>query len=121
MKQNKINQAYLALGRLGENDKLGVNDQWSIYTLRKMLRQYTEFYDERMTVIKNKYREFADKDGTLSGDKANEYIEECNELGEMEVDVEEYKKVTLKLVAGIKCADIEVLEDFVDFAPPDAE
>ena len=119
MKQNKINQAYLALGRLSENDQLGVNDQWNIYTTRKTLRQYTEFYDERRAVIANKYKEFADADGSISGEKAREFIAECDELNDMDVDLGEYKKVGLKLVAGIKCADIEALEDFVDFTPPD--
>ena len=119
MKQNKINLAYVALGKLCENEALSEKSQWKIYMLRKKLRPYVEFYDERMAMITKKYREFADEEGKIDGIHALNFVKDRNELDELDIDINLGSKPSIGLVKGIHCTDIEELEDFIEFVPPD--
>lgn len=119
MKQHKIMTAYKLLESLADNPHLTKQEQWGIYKLRVALRPHCEFETEQENIIREKYREFADENETLTGDKAKEFIAEMKSVGDLDVDVEEFVRPTIRMNDGITCKVIEPLEEFVEFLPPE--
>ena len=118
MKQYMIIQAYNATEKLSECD-LTEKEQWEIYKLRKFLRPHFEFQQEREEEIKKKYSSYVDSDGKVNSDKAQDVINDLNNISNLDVELDEYKKITIKMTKGITCKIIESLEDFIEFIPPD--
>lgn len=117
MTQSKLIKAYKAMESLALVDELTAKEQWEIYNVRKKIRPHYEFQIERENAIREKYAEYADGDGELVGDKAEEFINEINELLNMEVDMESDKKPQIRFVKGINFITAESLEDFIEFVP----
>lgn len=118
MKQSKIIDAYNMSTTLSECEITDI-EQWEVYKLRKILRPHVEFQQEREMAIKEKYIPFADEKGALRKDKVQDYINEINSIGNLDVELEEFSKPKIKITKGITCKIIEPLEDFVEFLPPD--
>ena len=117
MKNSKILQAYNATESLIDNTNLSATKQWELYQLRKKLLSHVEFMRERIKAIQNKYTQFADENGMLSGDKAIEFQNEASELDNMEKDVSDIEKVEFYIDDndGITVRTMEALEDFIEF------
>lgn len=118
MKQYQILNAYKNIEKLSENENLTDLDQWKIYKLRKVLRPHIEFQEEREQTILEKYRPYANKDGMLEGEKMQEYVNEIQNILQLDVDVTSFVKPVIRLVKGITCIQIEQLEDFIEFTEP---
>lgn len=118
MKQYKIIQAYNAVEKFSELP-LTEKEQWEIYKLRKILRPHNDFQEEREEDIKKKYLEFADENGHLSEEKAQEYIQDLNEVGNLDIELQDFQKPVIRVVQGLTFKVIEELEDFIEFIPPD--
>lgn len=116
MKQFKIIEAFKTTELLADNKNLSSSDQWEIYKLRKILRPHIEFQDERLEAIRNKYKEFADENGTIYGDDYERYNKEIEELYNLEVELD-FEKPIIPMVDGITFKIIEPLEDFIEFIP----
>lgn len=117
MKQGKIISAYNTAEKLAECD-LTDKEQWEVYKLRKFLRPHYEFQLERENAVREKYSSFTNQNGMINGEKAQEFLRDMNAIGEIEIELEEYKKPEIKITKGITCKIIEPLEDFVEFLPP---
>ena len=117
MKQNKIMEAYHATESMADNNNISHEDQWKIYQARKAMRPHIEFYEERTKAIQSKYVEYADENGTISGEPFRNYQKDIAELLDMEKDMEDYKVPTVKLVDGINFKTIEALEGLIEFEP----
>lgn len=114
MKQYKIINAYNATETLIDNDKLSIEDQWNLYKLRKSLRQYKEFYEERIEAIRQKYVSKV-VDDKLIGQDAVDFQNDIFDLDNMEIELDNIEQIKLKLQEGITVHIIESLEDFVEF------
>ena len=114
MKQIDIINAYDKLGSLADVEGFHSKEQWALYMLRKELRSSIDFYAERSNAIQEKYIEFADSDGVLTGQKYQEFMAEMEELNNLDVDGD-FKKISLPFVDGISFATAEALEKFVEF------
>lgn len=114
MKQYKVVQLYKATEKLGAIEGFTPEEQWQIYTLRKSFRPHIEFQEERETALINKYTPYADENGSIKGEHYLHYLQEKNELSNLDVDCE-YQKITLPLLKGITFQDIEALEDVIEF------
>lgn len=119
MKQYQITNAYRDLEKLSENEFLTDKNQWEIYKLRKQLRSHVEFQQERENAIREKYMAFANDKGILEGEKSLEYVKEMQDLSQLDVEIENFTKPTIKTVKGVTCKTIEALEDFVEFTEPE--
>ena len=117
MKQINAVNAYNTLESLSTIKDYHAKEQWAIYSLRKELRSVVDFYNERIDVLGEKYKEFADKEGVLSGQYYLDYMKEKNELENLEVE-EEINEIKLPIVDGITFLTIESLEGFVNFMKP---
>jgi len=117
MKQIKIANAYRQLETFADIQDLSQQEQWSIYQLRKTLRPHFEFQTEREEVIRSKYRKFADEEGVIRDNKADEFVNEMNELNNMEIELEEFTRPQIRMVKGISFLMAEELEDFIEFIP----
>lgn len=115
MKQSKIINSYKVMESLADIQDLSEQEQWAIYQLRKMLRSHFEFQLEREEALREKYREFADEAGHLKGEKADEYINSLNDIGNMDIELKEFEKPKIRLVKGITFMTAESLEDFIEF------
>ena len=116
MKQYKIIAAYNAAEKLSEFE-ITEKEQWEIYQLRKALRSHYDFQVEREEDLKKRYAKFADSQGNLDEEKANEVMQELNKIGNLDIELSEIRKPKIKLVSGINCKMMETLEDFVEFIP----
>lgn len=116
MKQIKIIRAYQTIESLANVRDLDPKEQWSLYQLRKQLRSFYEFQEEREDAIREKYQEFADESGTLTGEKADEYLKELADINNMEQELD-LEKIQIRLVNGINFMTAEQLEDFIEFIP----
>ena len=114
MKLFDIVSAYNTTNQLSEVKDLSPNDQWSIYKFRKDTKVHVDFYNEKIEEIKNKYLQYADKDGNLKGENFEEYIKEIEEINNIDIDFE-YEKKNIKLVNGISFTIMENLENFFEF------
>ena len=117
MKLNKIINAFKTTEQLAEIKGLSNNDQWEIYKVRKNLRTHIDFMNERIASIQEKYREFADENGMINGEKAVEYQKEIEELNNMEINLGDYEIPGVHMVEGITFKIIEPLEDIINFIP----
>lgn len=116
MKQAKIIQAYKATEEISKNTNLSLDTLWTFYRLRKALLPHWEFQVEREEALKNKYSQYADENGTISGEPYKEYLNEFNELLNLDKDVEfEKVKLVLQEGMGITIQMMESLDDFVEF------
>ena len=116
MKQINIIQAYNNLEGLLDIKYYHSKEQWALYNLRKELRSSVEFYEEQTEKIKNKYLEFADEKGILSGTHYQDYLRETEELNNLEIEPT-FEKITLPFVDGITFKTAESLEEFIEFKP----
>lgn len=116
MKLNKIIKAYKEMEKLASNKGLTDQTQWDIYQLRKALRSHYEFQQERENALVEKYREFADENGNITGKPYLNYLKELKDLMEMDVEVDAYVIPTVPNV-GIDFLVMEQLEDFINFVP----
>ena len=119
MKQINIVNTYRIIEPLSTNTELNEKEQWALYQLRKKLRHFVEFQNEREEVIRSKYAEFADQDGMIRGEQADAYFKDIKELNEMDVELEEFEKPIIRMVKGIPFTVAESLEDFIEFIPND--
>lgn len=117
MKQHSIINSYKIMEQLANIQELSEDEQWSIYQLRKFLRSHYEFQLEREETIRKKYEPYADEKGNLSPDEAKKYLKEINDLGNMEIELDEFTKPKIRLVKGISFLIAEQLEDFIEFTP----
>ncbi len=117
MKQINIINAYKALESLSTIKDYHAKEQWALYSLRKELRSFIDFYEERIKALANKYSEFADEKGMLYDQHYLDYSKEKEELDSLEVE-QEISKIELPIVDGITFLTIESLEDFVTFKEP---
>ena len=114
MKQAKIIKAYKDMEELASNTHLSDMEQWDLYQLRKVLRPHYGFQQEREDAIREKYAEYIDEQGNIKGEPAQRFIKEFNDLGDMEVEMEEFTKPRIRN-AGINFKTMEALEDFIEF------
>ena len=119
MKLFKIINAFKALETLSENVELSKKEQWELYKLRKQLRSHIEFEQEREEAVKEKYRPNANENGELTSTDAVKYLEEIQDLVNMDVEVEDFTKPQIKFAKGISCKITDPLEDFIEFVQPD--
>lgn len=117
MKQIKIIRAYKATEKLSHNDSFSTDTLWGLYKLRKVLFPHWEFQNERENELKKKYAKYADKNGVLTGEHYNEYLQELSKILDMEKEISNEGKITIPLKEGlgISVEMMEALEDFVDF------
>ena len=114
MKQVDIVKAYKDLEALSDIKDFHSEEQWALYSLRKELRSYVDFYEERMKAIADKYSEFADENGMITGQHYLDYTREKSDLDNMEIK-EEIKKIELPIVDGITFLTMEALDNFIIF------
>ena len=119
MKLYQIINAFKTLEQLSDNEHLTDKDQWNIYKLRNHLKTHVDFEKEREEAIRQKFLPLANEEGRLSPSDTAKYANELNDLANMDVDVEEFKKPEIKFVKGITCKITDPLEGFVEFLPPD--
>lgn len=117
MKQSKIISIFKTLETLADNEHLSKENQWDLYRLRRFLRPHFEFQQEREDTLRKKYMEFANEEGLLPKDKTQEFINELNEIGNLEVELEEYQKIKIPIKEGMSFKIMEPLEDFIEFTP----
>jgi hypothetical protein len=117
MKQIDIVNAYTALETLSNIKDYHAKEQWALYSLRKELRSFIDFYEERIRSLATKYAEFADEKGMLYGQRYTDYINEKTELDNLEIE-QTINKIKLPIVDGITFLTIESLESFIDFIEP---
>lgn len=115
MKQQDIIKVYNTLESLANNENLHAEDQFAIYKLRKELRQYADFQKEREDKMLEKYKPFADENGLIKGEKYVEYMNDVNDLNNVEVNIDNIEKISLPLVDGINFLTMEVLEPVINF------
>lgn len=114
MKQSKIINAYKDMEQLATISSLTDQEQWQLYKLRKILRPHHEFQQERENAILEKYKPYADENGNIKGDILNEYIQEMNDLNNMDVELEDFEKPSIPN-RNINFLLMEKLEDFINF------
>ncbi len=117
MKQFKIIQAYKATEELS-NCAITKKEQWAVYQLRYFLRPHIEFQTEQEESLCKKYSEFTDEKGMLTQEKIPEYIADVKEIGNLEIELGEWKKPQIAFADGITYKITEPLEDFFEFLPP---
>lgn len=117
MKQLSIVTAYNNLETLSNIKDYHAKEQWALYSLRKELRPFVDFYEERIKALGSKYSEFTDEKGMLYDQHYLDYIKEKEELDSLEVE-QEISKIELPIVDGITFLTIESLEGFVNFTKP---
>lgn len=117
MKQSKIIAAFNATTQLSELE-FSETEQWKIYKLRKFLRPHYDFQVEREQAIQQKYIDYIDEDGTIKGEEAKQFLKEINDIGDLEIELEDFTKTELHVVKGVTFKLIEPLEDFIEFVPP---
>ena len=123
MKQSTIIKAYKVLNKLyGEDLPLPVS--YKLYKLRNLLAPQWNFQNEKERDVFDKYHPIVNSDGTLHFDNdesrtafTKEYTELCNTMADLDADIGEVNKFTVKLSDGIKLSmeDIDALQDFIDF------
>jgi len=114
MKQYEIINAYNALTSIAENQNINDDQQWELFKLRKFLRPHVEFQQEREKLISEKYEKFADEEGKISGKPYNDYLIELRDLGNMDIELDEFTKPVLSH-KGINFLTMETLENFIEF------
>lgn len=117
MKQINIVNAYQNIEKLSEIKDLNEQERWALYQLRRRLRAHFEYQKKREDEIRSKYTEFANEEGQLAGEKAQEFLNEINELNNMDIDLGGYAKVNIRLVNDVSFVLAESLEDFIEFTP----
>lgn len=115
MKQRKIMNAYAGLEALAKNTELSEKEQWQLYQLRKILRPHFDFQAEREEAMREKYSDYIGSDGQIAPEKRADWMNDLNELLNMDVDVEIDEKPQIRFVKGVNLMIAEPLEDFVDF------
>ena len=114
MKQFEVIKAYNATEKLASIEGFTPKDQWQIYTLRKTLRPHIEFQQEREKALADKYIQYADDKGTITGQPYIDYLAEMQELNNMDIE-ETFTPVKLTLVEGVNFKTIEALAGFIEF------
>lgn len=118
MINQKIAKALQATEELANNKSLPGAIHWKIFQLRKILHEHMDFYQERDTAIRDSYREFADENGTLTGEKADEFTREINDLNNMDKMIEfERFRIPSNKYEGITASIMEQLDELIDFEP----
>ena len=121
MKQHKIIEAYNATERLADSTTLPVKTMWELYDLRRKLTPHKEFQADREQALRQKYMPYANSEGVINGTPYIEFMQECGELDNLEIDVADIQRISLPLTDGLGLTvhDIEALEPFVDFLRDD--
>ena len=123
MKQSKVIRAYKSITTLYEQ-KLPLTISHKLWMLRQKLTPTWEFQNEKEQEVIRKYNPTIGEDGSVSfkdNDEAikfrDEYLKTCNELADLDVDIDNDKKIVLKLDDKLELSveDIEALSEFVDF------
>ena len=117
MKQLSIVTAYNNLEALSNIKDYHAKEQWALYSLRKELRPFVDFYEERIKALASKYSEFTDDKGMLYDQHYLDYIKEKEELDNLEVE-QKINKIELPIVDGITFLTIESLENYIMFKEP---
>ena len=106
--------AYKKIEDLSDIKDYHAKEQWAIYKLRQKLKPSVTFFEEQSKKISDKYREFADNEGIISGEPYKKYATEIEELRKTEADID-IEKITLPFVDGITFIIAEELENFIEF------
>ena len=123
MKQGKIIKAYMAINKLYEQ-KLPLSVSHKLWMLRQKLTPTWDFQVDKEHEVILKYDPNISVDGNVTfksdaDSKAcrEEYNKVCAELENIDVDLGDFKKVTIHLDDKIELSlgDIEALDEFVDF------
>lgn len=119
MKQYKIVNAYNALYALSEASGINKKEQWEIYRLRNILKPHFEFHTEQENKVREKYGEYADDAGNLSGEYADNFVKEMQEVNDIDVELDGFIKPQIRMTEGITLKISDPLDGFVDFLPPE--
>ena len=123
MKQSKIIRAYKALTNISQQ-KLPLSVSYKLWNLSRLLQPQWEFQTDEEAKVIEKYNPVANADGSMnfgSEERAKEckaeYEKTVAEIAELDVDLGDFKKVTLHLDDNIDISigEIEALSEFVDF------
>ena len=123
MKQLSIVTAYNSLEALSNIKDYHAKEQWALYSLRKELRPFVDFYEDlwyslrikkRIKALASKYSEFTDEKGMLYDQHYLDYAKEKEELDNLEVE-QKINKIELPVVDGVTFLTMELLEDFINF------
>ena len=120
MKQYNIVKAYDITEELSKNMELSIQAKWVLYTLRKELLPYRDFYYEESKKLFDQY-ETEVNENTITfktPELAKEYQQKQSEIDNFEVDAK-YSKQPLKLsdIPNITIPQIEQLDEFILFKP----
>lgn len=113
MKLIKIINAYDTAEKLSELSGFSKDDQWSLYKLRKSLRDHYNFKQEQEKKIGEKYVQYANDEGVITGEPFMNYKKDITDLYNMEIEYTPEEEITLPIVDGFICPYMEALEDFV--------
>ena len=123
MKQSKIIQAYKALTNLSQQ-KLPLSVSHKLWTLARTLQPHWEFQTNEEAKVLEKYNPTPCDDGSMdfgSAERAREckaeYEKTVAEIAELDIDLGDFKKITLHLddKIDISIGEIEALSEFVEF------
>lgn len=114
MKLGKIVIAYNILKSLPDNDIFSEQNHFDLFMLMKSMKSYVEFAEERTNAIKGSYKEFANENGVIEGEHADQLIAEIDKLYETDVDAE-ISAIDLPFVKGINYKVMCDLDGIVNF------
>lgn len=124
MKQSNIIRAYRTITNLSEQ-KLPLAVSHKLWTVMRTLTPHIEFQREKEQEVIGKYKYDVAPDGTVKFESQEaeeafkqEYAKTVDEIANLEVDLDGYKKVILHFDDKIDLSvdDVEALSDFVEFA-----
>lgn len=124
MKQQTIVRAFNTIQALSTR-KLPLSVSHKLWMVMTVLKPHYEFQSQKENEIFDKYQPILKPDGTFefqSPDAERAFSEEfgalMKEMADLDVDLGDYKKVTLHLDDNIEMSvgDIEALNEFVEFA-----
>ena len=119
MTQSQIINAYKTLPELSEISGISKKEQWELYKLRNVLKTHFEFQVEQENKIREKYSEYADKDGNLFGEYAERFVNDMKEIADLEVELGEFDKPKIRIQDGMTLKMIDPLDNFVEFLQPE--
>ena len=123
MKQSTIIRAFKALNNIyGQKTSLSVSHK--LWTLRQKLAPQWDFQTEKEQEVIQKYEPDIMPDGTVKFKSKEdemacmkEYAKTVDELSDIDVDMDDYKKIILHLDDKLELSieDMEALSEFIDF------
>lgn len=117
IKQGKIIKAYNATEKFSKDESISLEIKWKLYNMRRIMRPFYEFQSEQEVNIRNKYIQYADEKGNISGKPYTNFLSELEALSALDMDFDMPEKFSIILTdkSCFTVQDMEALEDFVDF------